>query len=155
MESSGNNYLRRRNRRTTVVMLAGWLSGLGVYGGSYLYAQREAQAAAARAQTIWNNPEGINPSSLPEMERIALLDLIKPKRGPASSNLLGWRPRIGEATRWENVATLKDGSLGQNRHVWYVLHRRSQSHEGFQNLAGHFRAPWKIRKISTTLPRTL
>ena len=47
-------------------MFGGWLAGLGVYGGSHLYAQRQAPNATARAQYgPMDNQEEIKASRLP------------------------------------------------------------------------------------------
>jgi hypothetical protein len=63
-------------------MIGGWLIGLSVYGFSYLYAQRLVQAASERAQTLWNKPKEVDPASLPEEDRLALLALITVKQRP-------------------------------------------------------------------------
>jgi hypothetical protein len=53
-----------------------------VFGFSFLRAQWAVHAASERAQAIWSRPEGVNPATLPEEDRLALLALIKARQRP-------------------------------------------------------------------------
>jgi hypothetical protein len=53
-----------------------------VFGFSFLRAQWAVHAASERTQAIWSRPEGVNPATLPEEDRLALLALIKARQRP-------------------------------------------------------------------------
>ena len=74
---NSRDYFHRRYRLSLVAMVAGWVIGFCVFGLSYLHAQRAVQSASERAQAIWKQPEGVNPATLPEEDRLALLALIR------------------------------------------------------------------------------
>jgi hypothetical protein len=63
-------------------MIGGWLIGLSMFGLSYLRAQWVVHAASQRAQGIWSKPEEVNPATLPEEDRLALLALIEARQRP-------------------------------------------------------------------------
>jgi hypothetical protein len=79
---NSRDYFHRRYRLSLVAMVAGWLIGLSVYSFSYFYAQRGMQAASQRAQAIWSSPKGVDPATLPEKDRLALLALIEGRQRP-------------------------------------------------------------------------
>jgi hypothetical protein len=77
---NSRDYFHRRYRLSLVAMVAGWVIGFCVFGLSYLHAQKAVQSASERAQAIWKQPEGVNPATLPEEDRLALLALIKARK---------------------------------------------------------------------------
>lgn len=77
---TSEDYLTRRYRIALVAMLGGWALALFVYGGSYIYAKMVVRAARNRAQAIYANPKGVSPATLPEIEGMALLDIVETKR---------------------------------------------------------------------------
>jgi hypothetical protein len=131
LTTTAADLLSRRYRHVLAVMLGGWLAGLSVYGVSYVYAHTAVRAARQRAWVMWAKPEGVNPATLPELDRLALLDLVKAKRRPqVEVETVGTLPEARHQAKWNGDTWVDEkgtplGPDGQAK-AWASWRRKSE-----------------------------